>query len=63
MPDISMCQNSDCPSAEKCYRFMAVPNEYWQSLSDFRPNDGEIKCKYFMEIGGRRVRQIGLGDK
>lgn len=27
MPDISMCQNHDCPKAKECYRYMAIPKE------------------------------------
>jgi hypothetical protein len=31
MPDISMCQNKQCLSKDKCYRFTATPNQYMQS--------------------------------
>jgi len=34
MPDISMCNNSDCKVKDKCYRYMAKP-DYWQAYSNF----------------------------
>jgi hypothetical protein len=36
MPDITMCKNEQCAEKEKCYRYKATPNEYWQSYSDFK---------------------------
>ena len=35
MPDISMCSSEQCPIKNKCYRYMAEPNEHWQSYSNF----------------------------
>lgn len=35
MPDISMCNNSDCKFKNKCYRYTAKPNQYLQSYSNF----------------------------
>jgi hypothetical protein len=26
-----MCPGTNCPQKEKCYRFTAKPDEYWQS--------------------------------
>lgn len=38
MPDISMCQNKECPLSKKCYRFLAEPNPYRQSyFVDLKP--------------------------
>jgi hypothetical protein len=31
MPDISMCNNQNCASRMKCYRFLAKPCEFLQS--------------------------------
>jgi len=53
MPDISMCDNISCPSKEKCYRFKAVPNEY-QSYSNFKPEENEDKCEYFLKINKKQ---------
>jgi hypothetical protein len=44
MPDITKCDNSDCPSCTICWRFMAKPNTY-QSYGIFQP-DGD-KCSSF----------------
>ena len=48
MPDISLCMNSDCPSKESCYRFIAEPSDL-QSYSNFTVEEGEEKCKYYWE--------------
>lgn len=32
MPDITMCNSTECPSRGKCYRHEATPNE-WQIIS------------------------------
>jgi hypothetical protein len=46
MPDITMCPGTDCPHKEKCYRFTAKPDEYWQSYFMNSPiKDG--KCEYY----------------
>lgn len=48
MPDIAMCTNSVCPSANKCYRFRAEPNQYRQTYSSYTP-DTRGKCDMFEE--------------
>ena len=46
-----MCKGTDCPSANDCYRFRAIPNEYRQSYFVNPPlEDG--KCDYFWSIDG-----------
>jgi len=45
MPDISMCNNQECPLKEKCYRYKAEPNPYRQSYGDFKYKNG---CSYFI---------------
>ena len=47
MPDISMCNNSNCKLKEDCYRFTATPNPHRQSYGGFKPKDGE--CNHFWE--------------
>jgi len=59
MPDITMCKDSECPKAQKCYRFKATPTPYWQSYfaESPRPNvlmDGEAWCGYFWPVKGGR---------
>ena len=48
MADISMCEDSKCPSKNKCHRYTAIPNEHWQAYSDFNRPVNEDKCKYFI---------------
>jgi hypothetical protein len=50
MPDISMCENQECPSKKKCYRFIAKPNSLWQAYADFKPKKDKKKCEDFMKI-------------
>lgn len=49
MPDIAMCQNKECPSANRCHRFLAIPDEFWQAFIQFTPEDGEEGCMYYIE--------------
>jgi hypothetical protein len=48
MPDISKCQNHDCPSCGDCWRYISKASEY-QYYSDFKPEEGEDKCEYFID--------------
>jgi len=50
MPDISMCTNLSCPSKETCYRFKAIPNEFWQSYFTFVLAEEETKCNSYIKI-------------
>lgn len=52
MPDISMCQNNDCPLRESCYRFTATPDKYMQSYSDFEftIKDGITECNNYLPV-------------
>lgn len=47
MLDMSMCLNKKCPIKEKCYRFMAKPDQ-WQSYTLFSWEGND--CEYFIEI-------------
>ena len=35
MPDITMCTKESCKKAMECYRKQAIPNDPWQSYSNF----------------------------
>lgn len=51
MADITMCKSKDCPLKEKCYRFLAVANEYRQSYFVESPFDKELnKCEHYWKI-------------
>jgi len=52
MTDISKCANEDCPSKEKCWRYVAPSNEHWQAYAQFDP-DGQEKCEYFIDVNNR----------
>ena len=55
MPDITMCDNSECLLRATCYRYMAVPSDFRQSYSSFVPEvkDNKAKCFYFWEIDSK----------
>ena len=46
MPDITMCHGENCPLKEKCYRYTAKPNRYFQSFFQEPPYQ-EGKCVFF----------------
>ena len=48
MPDITICCNYECPLREKCYRYRAVPDEYWQSFAWY--NCRTDNCDYYWEL-------------
>lgn len=52
MPDISMCNNDSCPLALNCERYIAIPNEPWQSYADYRHTmvAGTAVCEDFVEV-------------
>ena len=49
--DISMCQDTQCPSREECYRFTAKPsaNQSFQDFNEFRA--GQDVCEDFVPNG------------
>lgn len=51
MTDITMCKGINCPLKEKCYRYLAPANEYWQAYFVESPYDIETeKCENFWDI-------------
>lgn len=48
MPDIAMCANKDCPTSKKCYRYLAIPNEFSQVYAEFEPEPGRGRCIYYI---------------
>lgn len=49
MPDITMCQNEECPLKDKCYRHEAKPDEMQSYFIDMKP-DEKGECEYFWDI-------------
>jgi len=56
MPDIAMCQNEECPSRMKCYRYTAVPDEFRQGYCAFFVKKLRKKCDDFWDNKGRSNR-------
>ena len=42
-----MCQDSDCPKRETCWRWTAYHSRLYQTFADF---EWRGKCDYYMEI-------------
>jgi len=49
MPDITMCEGTNCPVSTKCHRFTAKPDEYQSYFADApgKMKDGKFTCIYF----------------
>ena len=49
MPDITMCQEDQCPRRNLCYRYTARPDQYWQSYFAKKPCDDYATCREFWD--------------
>ena len=53
MPDITMCNNEDCPLSWVCWRFNAPPNVPNQSYQTFEYElndvDENVTCDFFID--------------
>lgn len=47
MADIAKCVGKNCKVKKSCYRFTAIPSEYWQSYIMPQVKDG--KCDMYWE--------------
>lgn len=62
-PDLTMCHDEDCPSAEGCYRFRAVPSKIGQSFFAGSPRTpGAPSCAYYMKLEPGDRTNEGRGD-
>lgn len=51
MPDITMCRDAGCRDRNRCWRFTAKPDPYWQSYFVETPREpGCEGCEYFWPI-------------
>lgn len=54
MPDITMCENDDCPLNDHCWRFNSPPNQYYQSYQKYQPQIDEeldeVDCKFYIKF-------------
>lgn len=57
MADITMCEGTDCPLKDKCYRYLAPKNPYRQSYFVNAPIKNS-NCDYYWEIGETGTEQI-----
>jgi len=49
MPNITMCQNNECPIKESCYRYKAIPDPRYQSYAIFKYDSDTDECYHFIE--------------
>ena len=52
MPDITMCEGSECPIKHLCYRHTAIPSEYRQSYFlavPFKQTPEGVSCRHFWD--------------
>ena len=49
MLDITKCDGIDCPSRDKCYRYVAKPERY-QSYAAFYEGLKNGKCENYWEV-------------
>ena len=50
---LSTKKENNCPQKNKCFRFMSIPDRYWQSYFVEIPYDREtLECKDFMPMRG-----------
>lgn len=47
MPDIAMCTGGTCPRKQKCYRYIAVPDEYAQTYFSDPPVEPDGNCSHY----------------
>ena len=48
-PDVTMCKGGKCPKKDKCYRYLARADIYWQSYFT-KPPYKKKKCKYYWRM-------------
>lgn len=50
MPDITMCEGTNCPKKETCYRYKATPGKYRQSYFANPPIKDDGSCEHYWEV-------------
>lgn len=53
MPDISKCNNINCPIRLTCYRFVSEPSSFKQAYKNYTPiieADGSVTCEGFYKL-------------
>ncbi|RYF12777.1 MAG: hypothetical protein EOO40_00435 [Deltaproteobacteria bacterium] len=56
MSDITMCANTRCTLRGKCYRYLAVPSDFWQSYCNYTPvkEGSKVTCDHLWETKWRQ---------
>lgn len=49
MSDMTKCEDSLCPSKEKCYRYTAPEDDQWQSYDSFNREADADNCDMFVD--------------
>jgi len=49
--DITMCSNDQCPDKNICYRYTSIPDDKYQSYSNFEFNH-DSGCSDILRKGG-----------
>lgn len=55
MADITMCNDEQCKQKNKCYRYTAPRNKYWQAVFSVSPRIDET-CEYFWDNADRKEK-------
>ena len=54
MADITMCTGIGCKNKKNCYRHLATPNKYRQSMFVTPPVKEDGSCEHFWPIHGEK---------
>jgi hypothetical protein len=57
MPDISMCQDTECPDRMKCRRFTAKPSERQNYTANLR-EAWDTRCMLFILAPGAQIKSL-----
>ena len=52
MADITMCNGKNCNAKNKCYRYTAPINKYWQAYFVDTPGE-DIHCEYYLPVAAK----------
>lgn len=50
MPDIAMCNSTECPKRYDCYRHEALPDPFMQTWGDFDEQRDGGNCEYWWPL-------------
>ena len=56
-----MCPNYKCEGRGDCFRYLAVPSEWRQAYTIFKPEEGQKTCNQFLNVklwDGYKTRSI-----